>query len=157
MRSVASFGANARIPKDYLGHGWGFSWPSDRRIIYNRASAKPNGEPWSERKKLVWWESEKWTGIDVPDFKANKPPDYRPRADQTGLDGQRGDAPFILHEDGLGWMYVPKGLQDGPFPTHYEPLESPVRNPLYSRDTNPVVNWFTRAENRFAPPGEESF
>ena len=114
--------ANARKPKDYLGHGWGFSWPSDRRIIYNRASAKPNGEPWSERKKLVWWESEKWTGIDVPDFKANKPPDYRPRGDQTGLDGQRGDAPFILHEDGLGWMYVPKGLQDGPFPTHYEPL-----------------------------------
>ena len=131
--------ANARKSKDYLGHGWGFSWPSDRRIIYNRASAKPNGEPWSERKKLVWWESEKWTGIDVPDFKANKPPDYRPRGDRNGLDGQRGDAPFILHEDGLGWMYVPKGLQDGPFPTHYEPLESPVRNPLYSRDTNPVV------------------
>jgi formate dehydrogenase major subunit len=149
--------ANARKSKDYLGHGWGFSWPSDRRIIYNRASAKPNGEPWSDRKKLVWWESEKWTGIDVPDFKANKPPDYRPRADQTGLDGQRGDAPFILHEDGLGWMYVPKGLQDGPFPTHYEPLESPVRNPLYSRDTNPVVNWFTRAENRFAPPGDPRF
>src|SRR5437868_8222130 len=112
--------ANARQSKDYLGHGWGFSWPSDRRIIYNRASAKPNGEPWSERKKLVWWESEKWTGIDVPDFKASKPPDYRPRGDESGLDGQRGDAPFILHEDGLGWMYVPKGLQDGPFPTHYE-------------------------------------
>jgi formate dehydrogenase major subunit len=149
--------ANARQSKDYLGHGWGFSWPSDRRIIYNRASAKPNGEPWSERKKLVWWESEKWTGIDVPDFKASKPPDYRPRGDETGLEGQRGDAPFILHEDGLGWMYVPKGLQDGPFPTHYEPLESPVRNPFYSRDTNPVVNWFTRNENRFAPPGDPRF
>src|SRR3954470_19503185 len=87
--------ANGRNSKDYLGHGWGFSWPSDRRIIYNRASARPNGEPWSENKKLVWWESEKWTGIDVPDFKANKPPDYRPREDQTGLEGQRGDAPFI--------------------------------------------------------------
>src|SRR5213082_1502483 len=149
--------ANARQSKDYLGHGWGFSWPSDRRIIYNRASAKPNGEPWSERKKLVWWESEKWTGIDVPDFKTSKPPDYRPRGDENGLDGQRGDAPFILHEDGLGWMYVPKGLQDGPFPTHYEPLESPVRNSLYSRDTNPAVNWFTRGENRFAPPGDARF
>ncbi len=54
-------------------------------------------------------------------------------------------------------MFVPKGLQDGPFPTHYEPLESPVRNPLYSRDTNPVVNWFTRNENRFAPPGDPRF
>ena len=42
-------------------------------------------------------------------------------------------------------------------PTHYEPLESPVHNALYSRDTNPVVNWFTRQENRFAPPGDPRF
>jgi formate dehydrogenase major subunit len=149
--------ANARQSRDYLGHGWGFSWPSDRRIIYNRASAKPSGDPWSDRKKLVWWESGNWTGIDVPDFKRDKRPDYEPQDRQRGLDGQRGDAPFILHEDGLGWMYVPKGLQDGPLPTHYEPLESPVRSALYSRDTNPVVNWFTRAENRFAPPGDPRF
>jgi formate dehydrogenase major subunit len=149
--------ANARQSRDYLGHGWGFSWPSDRRIIYNRASAKPSGDPWSDRKKLVWWESGNWTGIDVPDFKRDKRPDYKPQDRQRGLDGQRGDAPFILHEDGLGWMYVPKGLQDGPLPTHYEPLESPVRSALYSRDTNPVVNWFTRAENRFAPPGDPRF
>jgi formate dehydrogenase major subunit len=47
---------------------------------------------------------------------------------------------------GFGWLHVPKGLQDGPMPTHYEPLESPVHNALYSRDTNPVVNWFTRQE-----------
>jgi len=149
--------ANSRKSRDYLGHGWGFSWPSDRRIIYNRASARPGGEPWSERKKLVWWDSGNWTGIDVPDFKKDKPPDYEPQNQQRGLDGQRGDAPFILHEDGLGWLYVPKGLQDGPMPTHYEPLESPVHNALYSRDTNPVVNWFTRAENRFAPPGDPRF
>jgi len=149
--------ANLRKSKDYLGHGWGFSWPSDRRIIYNRASARPDGEPWSDRKKLIWWESNHWTGNDVPDFKKDKAPSYRPRGDETGLDGHRGDAPFILHEDGLGWIYVPEGLQDGPFPTHYEPLESPVRNSLYSRDTNPVVNWFTRGENRFAPPGDPRF
>src|SRR5947208_14818511 len=54
-------------------------------------------------------------------------------------------------------MYVQKGLQDGPFPTHYEPLESPVRNPFYSRDTNPAVNWFTRNQNRFAPPADPRF
>ena len=149
--------ARARAPKDYLGHGWGYAWPSDRRIIYNRASARPDGAPWSERKKLVWWEWDKWTGIDVPDFKPDKAPGYLPQDRQSGLDGQRGDAPFILHEDGLGWLFVPKGLQDGPFPTHYEPLESPVRNALYSRDTNPVVNWFTREENRFAPPGDPRF
>ena len=63
----------------------------------------------------------------------------------------------MLHEDGLGWLYVPQGLQDGPMPTHYEPLESPVHNALYSRDTDPAVNWFTRKENRFAPPGDPRF
>jgi formate dehydrogenase major subunit len=151
--------ANSRNSKNYLGHGWGFVWPADRRIIYNRASAKPNGEPWSERKKLVWWDQaqSKWTGIDVPDFVPDKSPDYRPTGNESGLAGIPGDAPFILHEDGLGWLHVPKGLQDGPVPTHYEPLESPVKNALYSRDTNPVVNWFTRQENRFAPPGDPRF
>ena len=64
--------ANSRKSKDYLGHGWGFAWPSDRRIIYNRASARPDGHPWSERKKLVWWDSEKWTGIDVAGFVTRK-------------------------------------------------------------------------------------
>ncbi|PYS60491.1 MAG: formate dehydrogenase [Acidobacteria bacterium] len=151
--------ALSRNSKDYLGHGWGFAWPGDRRIIYNRASAKPTGEPWSERKKLVWWDQgqRKWTGVDVPDFPPDKSPEFRPTGNESGLDGIPGDAPFILHEDGLGWLHVPSGLQDGPMPTHYEPLESPVHNALYSRDTNPVVNWFTRQENRFAPPGDPRF
>jgi formate dehydrogenase major subunit len=149
--------ANSRKSRDYLGHGWGFAWPSDRRIIYNRASARPDGSPWSERKKLVWWDSEKWTGIDVPGFVKGKAPDYEPEVGAEGLDAIPGDAPFILHEDGLGWLYVPKGLKDGPFPTHYEPLESPVSNELYSHDTNPPAHWFTRGENRFAPPGDARF
>src|SRR5206468_10430696 len=88
---------------------------------------------------------------------AGKAPGYRPTRQEKGLDAIPGDAPFMLHEDGLGWIYVPKGLHDGPFPTHYEPLESPVRNFLYSRDTDPVVNWFTRQDNRFAPPGDPRF
>jgi formate dehydrogenase major subunit len=151
--------ANSRHSQNYLGHGWGFVWPADRRIIYNRASAKPTGEPWSERKKLVWWDQGqgKWTGIDVPDFVPDKSPSFRPTGNESGLAGIPGDAPFMLHEDGLGWLHVPQGLQDGPMPTHYEPLESPVKNALYSRDTNPVVNWFTRQENRFAPPGDTRF
>jgi len=151
--------ANTRQSKDYLGHGWGFAWPSDRRIIYNRASARPTGEPWSERKKLIWWDRAqgKWTGVDVPDFPVGKSPEFRPTGNESGLDGIPGDAPFMLHEDGLGWLYVPQGLQDGPMPTHYEPLESPVHNALYSRDTDPAVNWFTRKENRFAPPGDPRF
>ena len=149
--------ANSRKSRDYLGHGWGFAWPSDRRIIYNRASARPDGHPWSERKKLVWWDSEKWTGIDVAGFVQGKPPDYEPEVGAEGLDAIPGDAPFVLHEDGLGWIYVPKGLKDGPFPTHYEPLESPVSNELYSRNTNPAEQWFARQENRFAPPGDPRF
>jgi formate dehydrogenase major subunit len=151
--------ANSRNSKDYLGHGWGFAWPSDRRIIYNRASASPTGEPWSDRKKLIWWDQgqRKWTGVDVPDFPVDKSPEFRPTGNESGLDGIPGDAPFMLHEDGLGWLHVPKGLQDGPMPAHYEPLESPVHNALYSRDTNPAVNWFTRQENRFAPPGDPRF
>jgi formate dehydrogenase major subunit len=149
--------ANSRKSRDYLGHGWGFSWPSDRRIIYNRASARPDGHPWSERKKLVWWDSEKWTGIDVAGFVQGKAPDYEPEVGAEGLDAIPGDAPFILHEDGLGWIYVPKGLKDGPLPTHYEPLESPVSNELYSRETNPPENWFPRRENQFAPSGDSRF
>src|SRR6185312_16329699 len=57
---------------------WGWAWPSNRRIMYNRASADPAGNPWSERKKFVWWTGEKWTGIDTPDFEETKPPDYKP-------------------------------------------------------------------------------
>jgi formate dehydrogenase major subunit len=106
---------------------------------------------------LVWWDSEKWTGIDVAGFVQGKPPDYEPEVGAEGLDAIPGDAPFILHEDGLGWIYVPKGLKDGPLPTHYEPLESPVSNELYARNTNPPEHWFPRSENRFAPPGDSRF
>jgi formate dehydrogenase major subunit len=108
---------------------------------------------------LIWWDQgqRKWTGVDVPDFPPDKSPEFRPTGNERGLDGIPGDAPFTLHEDGLGWLHVPSGLQDGPMPTHYEPLESPVHNALYSRDTNPAVHWFTRQENRFAPPGDPRF
>src|SRR5437588_1289356 len=151
--------ANSRNSKDYLGHGWGFAWPGDRRIIYNRASARPTGEPWSDRKRLIWGDQvqSRWTGADNPDFPVEKSPGFRPTGNESGLDAIRGDAAFMLHEDGLGWLYVASGLQDGPMPTHYEPLESPVHNALYSRDTNPAVHWFTRQENRFAPPGDPRF
>ncbi len=148
-----------REPQGRYGHGWGFAWPNDRRIIYNRASARPDGSPWSEQKKIIWWDKEKkeWTGHDVPDFKKTKSPDYQPSPDAKGLEALPGDAPFILHEDGRGWLYVPKGLQDGPLPTHFEPIESPVKNELYSRNTNPPVNWFTRPDNPKAPPGDPRF
>jgi formate dehydrogenase major subunit len=152
--------ANQRAPKNFYGHGWGFAWPSDRRILYNRASARPDGKPWSERKKLVWWDEErkKWTGADVPDFVATKPPDYQPADGSEGDDALAGDKPFILHADGFGWIWVPVGLKDGPLPAHYEPLESPIRNPMYpKRQSNPVANSETRSGNEYAGSPDARF
>src|SRR5256714_15490946 len=51
----------------------------------------------------------------------------------------------------------PRVLGEEPIPTHSDPLKPPVHTALYPRATNPVVNWFTRAENRFAPPGDPRF
>ena len=119
---------------------WGWAWPANRRLLYNRASADPNGKPWSERKRYVWWDEHqrKWTGQDVPDFTVDKPPDYVPPDGAQGDTALAGDAPFIMQADGRGWLFTPMGLKDGPLPTHYEPDESPVRNPLYSQQANPA-------------------
>jgi formate dehydrogenase major subunit len=152
--------ANQRDSKDFYGHGWGWAWPADRRVLYNRASARPDGSPWSERKKLVWWDAanKKWTGTDVPDFVATKPPGYVPLENAEGDDALAGDKPFILHSDGLGWIWVPTGLADGPLPAHYEPLESPVRNPMYpKRQTNPVALNKSRRGNEYASSPDQRF
>jgi formate dehydrogenase major subunit len=115
---------------------WAFSWPANRRIIYNRASADPGGKPWAEDKKLIWWDEtqKKWVGYDVPDFVATKAP-----TDPGGKD------PFIMRVDGKGGLFA--ALNEGPFPEHYEPVETPVeKNPFSSRMHNPVVKiWKTDA------------
>jgi formate dehydrogenase major subunit len=135
-------------------------WPSNRRIIYNRASADPDGKPWSERKAYVWWDADsgRWTGHDVPDFQADKPPDYTPPDDATGADALSGTDAFIMQSDGKGWLFVPTGLIDGPVPTHYEPAESPFRNALYGQQSNPTRVTYERAENPLnpSPPREHS-
>jgi formate dehydrogenase major subunit len=121
----------------YVAPEWAWAWPANRRIIYNRASADPDGNPWSERKKYVWWNGEKWDGVDVPDFKETKSPHYVPPDDAEAEEAIAGDHPFIMQSDGRSWLYVPQGLEDGPLPTHYEPHESPFDNPLYSQRANP--------------------
>jgi formate dehydrogenase major subunit len=140
---------------------WAYSWPANRRILYNRASADPEGKPWSERKKYVWWDSEegKWTGADVPDFPAHKRPDFQPDWSQEprGLEAHPGTAPFIMQPDGMGWLYVPSGLMDGPMPTHYEPVESPVQNELYGEQINPTAKLFERPENVYHRPGDPEY
>src|SRR5207245_390352 len=145
--------ANERNPRDLLGHGWGFAWPNDCRIIYNRASARPDGKPWSERKKLVWWDVEKkhWTGLDTPDFEKTTPPDAKENIHRgRGVEALGGAKPFILHPDGVGWLFVASGLKDGPLPTHYEALESPVSNPLYAQQTDPAADKKERPGNEYA-------
>jgi formate dehydrogenase major subunit len=130
---------------------WAWAWPSNRRIMYNRASADPDGKPWSERKKYVWWDGDegKWTGFDDPDFIPDRHPSYRPDEDAEGLDTIAGDDPFIRQNDGKGWLYAPSGLLDGPMPTHYEPQESPIKNPLYGQQCNPARFEYDRKDNPY--------
>ena len=145
--------ANKRSPRGAYGHGWGYAWPLDRRILYNRASAAPDGTPWSERKKLVWWDAQQhaWVGDDVADFTRGKPPDAKGDAEQGGDEALPGDAPFIMHPDGVGWLWVPAGLKDGPLPAHYEPLESNLPNALYpAQEKNPAADRMERDDNAYA-------
>jgi formate dehydrogenase major subunit len=139
--------------QSWVAPEWGWSWPMNRRILYNRASADPAGKPWSERKAYVWWDEQKgrWTGHDVPDFAATKPPSYRPEPGVGGPEGLAGDDPFIMQSDGKGWLYAPSGLLDGPMPAHYEPVESPLRNPLYSQQSNPTRQIYPRQGNLSNP------
>lgn len=136
---------------------WGWAWPMNRRVLYNRASADPQGRPWSERKKLIWWDADKgeWTGNDVPDFEKNKPPDYRPPDGAVGVEALGGDDPFIMQADGKGWLFAPSGVLDGPMPTHYEPHESPLRNALYAQQGNPARKVYGREDNPSNPSPPE--
>jgi formate dehydrogenase major subunit len=142
---------------DYLAHGWGFSWPANRRILYNRASANLAGKPWSEKKKLIWWDPAapgqkpedkpgKWVGLDVPDFNAFLAPDAK-----------NGDKPFIMRADLVGGFFGP--LNDGPFPEHYEPVESPTKNLLSRQQINPVAKiWqVPDQKNQLAPVGSPDY
>jgi formate dehydrogenase major subunit len=109
---------------------WGWSWPMNRRVLYNRASCDLNGKPWDPSRRQVWWDEAKqlWAGNDVPDFK----PDSAPKNHM---------GPFIMNPEGVGRLFVPLGIvSDGPFPEHYEPIESPIANPLHpNQSNNPVV------------------
>ena len=140
--------------QNWVAPEWGWAWPLNRRLLYNRASADPEGRPWSDRKKYVWWDEaqHKWTGFDVPDFIADRPPSYRPPENAQGLATISGVDPFIMNADGKSWIYAPQGLQDGPLPTHYEAQEGPVQNPLYGQQCNPARMEWIRRENPYHRP-----
>ncbi|MGW4171424.1 formate dehydrogenase [Streptomyces chartreusis] len=144
--------------QDWVAADWAWAWPANRRILYNRASAAPDGTPWSDRKAYVWWDPDAghWTGHDIPDFVPDRAPDHVPADDATGPDALRGDDPFIMQADGKGWLYAPAGLEDGPLPTHYEPQDSPFTNALHpGRSRSPVRQLLPREGNRYHPSGDE--
>ena len=138
---------------------WGWTWPANRRVLYNRASADAAGRPWSERKKWIWWDQAqgKWVGHDIPDFPLTKRPDALAKPDGIGLDALSGRSAFILKPDGVGWLFNPAGLLDGPLPTHYEPVESPVRNALYRQQASPVLKYWKHEGNPLAAVGDPRF
>lgn len=110
---------------------WAFAWPANRRVLYNRASCDPAGKPWDPNRKLVWWDGAKWTGVDVPDFKPDSPPN-------------EGMNPFIMQPEGAGRLFALDKMAEGPFPEHYEPFETPIdTNPLHPRVvSNPAARVF---------------
>jgi formate dehydrogenase major subunit len=136
-----------RDPSDPSGlgvhPGWGWSWPANRRVLYNRASCDVDGKPWDPSRKQVWWneDQQKWVGNDVPDFKADSKP-----KDHMG--------PFIMNPEGVGRIFGPlAAFADGPFPEFYEPVESPVDNALHPQQThNPVVRRFKTQDDKYATP-----
>jgi formate dehydrogenase major subunit len=137
--------------QNWVAPEWGWAWPANRRLLYNRASADPEGRPWSERKKYVWWDAatQQWTGYDNPDFIKDRPPSYRPPESARGLETISGDGPFVMNADGKGWLFAPRGLKDGPLPAHYEPRESVIRNPLYGEQSNPARMEWKRLDNPY--------
>jgi len=143
--------------QNWVAAEWAWSWPHNRRLMYNRASADPDGKPWSERKRYVWWDEQqkKWTGFDEPDFIVSRPPEHRPAPGARGKDTISGVDPFIMQADGKSWIFVPTGLQDGPLPTHYEPQESVVKNALYGQQCNPARMEWNRGDNPYHQPWDD--
>jgi formate dehydrogenase major subunit len=136
---------------------WAWAWPANRRLLYNRASADPDGRPWSERKAYVWWDEQqgRWTGHDVPDVEADKPPGFVPEDGAHAQQALSGDDAFIMQADGKAWLFAPSGLADGPLPAHYEPQESPFSNPLYGQQRNPARQVHRHPLDPHQPSGDE--
>ncbi len=177
--------AASREKGRWVSPRWGFAWPANRHILYNRASADPQGNPWPKEARLarefdpsgrtrgyIWWDPDaevinaqgevtrgKWVGVEdeVPDFPVTKSPTTPAKDGGVGLDFHSGADPFIMKADGKAWLFAPSGLTDGPLPTHYEPAESPIQNPLYRQQTNPVYKKFQGDQTPLAEVGDPNY
>jgi len=115
---------------------WGYSWPANRRVLYNRAGADPSGKAWDAKRPTIQWDGSKWAGVDIPDIAPALPP-------ATG--------PFIMNPEGVGRLFAP-GMAEGPFPEHYEPFETPLgRNPMHPNNAKVTSNPCARVFKADAP------
>ena len=120
---------------------WAFSWPVNRRILYNRASADLEGKAWDPTRKLIEWDGSKWAGYDVPDIAPTAKPDVV--------------MPFIMNPEGVSRLFTRGLMRDGPFPAHYEPFESPVTNPMAPKVRgNPAARVFKGDMEQFGDSKE---
>ena len=120
---------------------WSFSWPVNRRILYNRASCDLKGQPWDPSRKIISWDGTKWTGLDVPDIAPTAKPD------EVG--------PFIMNAEGTARLFALGLMKEGPFPVHYEPFESPVDNVIAPKiKGNPAARVFADDAKEFGDAKE---
>ena len=121
---------------------WAFNWPANRRVMYNRCSADATGKPWDSSRAAIKWNGDKWIG-DVPDYKPDSPP-------------EAGMGPFIMNPEGVARLFVPGQFADGPWTEHYEPMESPVQNPLHpeGQNSNPAAKPFKTQWDRLGKSDE---
>ena len=124
-----------------MHHDWAFSWPANRRVLYNRASADAEGRPWDQSRAGIAWNGREWIG-DVPDYGRTTPPDAA--------------GAFIMTEEGVARLFS-SHLADGPFSEHYEPVESPSPNALHDNvPINPVIRWYDGVRETLAT-GDDDF
>jgi len=127
---------------------WGYSWPANRRILYNRASADPAGKPWDVARAYERWDGAKWTGPDVPDMAPGAAP-------------EQNVGPFIMNPEGVARLHA-IGMAEGPFPEHYEPFENPLGVNLMCPTnpkavSNPAARVYKGDLEAFGKPNEFPF
>jgi formate dehydrogenase major subunit len=115
---------------------WAWDWPVNRRIIYNGASLVPcgwggvTGTPWDASHPVIWWTTT-WAG-DVNDGVGNP----------HGVAGHGERTPFIMKPEGHCRLHG-HGRAEGPYPEHYEPLDTPYAgsgNPMgHNQLINPAI------------------